>query len=97
MSNELTLIITFVGLTVSLTTLISFVLGRRDKGKQDGLEQGEMSNDIKYVKQTQTDILVSQREILNKLDKTNERVIRLEEQEKTLERRIDKLEKKKGE
>ena len=93
MSNELTFILS---LAVSLITITTFVLGRKEKGKQDGVEQGEMSNDIKYVKQTQTDILVSQREILNKLDKTNERVIRLEEQEKTLERRIDKLEKKKA-
>ena len=93
MSNELSLIIAVVGLVVSLTTIVSFVLGRKDKGRQEGAEQGEMANDIKYVKQTQTDILVSQKEILNKLDKTGERVTRLEEQEKMLERRITKLEK----
>lgn len=94
MSNELSLIIAIIGLLVSLTTIISFVLGRKDKGRQEGEEHGEMVNDIRYIKQVQTDISVGQREILTKLDKTNERVIRLEEQEKTLERRITKLEKK---
>lgn len=93
MSNELSLIIAIVGLFVSLTTIISFVLGRKDKGKKDGVAQGEMINDIKYIKQTQTDIMVGQKEILNKLDKTNERVTRLEEQEKMLEKRVSKLEK----
>ena len=93
MSNELTLIIAIIGLVVSFLTIISFVLGRQDKGRQQGTEQGEMVNDIKYIKQTQTDIMVGQKEILNKLDKTNERVTRLEEQEKMLEKRVSKLEK----
>lgn len=92
MSNELTMIIAIVGLFVSITSIISFVVGRKDKGVKSGEMQGEMHQDIKYIKQTQTDILVSQKEILNKLDETGERVTRLEEQMKSHERRILKLE-----
>lgn len=93
MSNELTLIIAIVGLFVSLISIASFIIGRKDKGEKSGEVQGEMHQDIKYIKQTQTDILVSQKEILNKLDDTTERVTRLEERTKGLERRITKLEK----
>lgn len=93
MSNELTLIIAIVGLLASIIAIITFVLNRKDKGRKDGEAHGEMANDIKYVKQTQTDILVSQKEILNKLDATKERVTRVEETLKSHERRILKLEK----
>lgn len=93
MSNELTLVIAIVGLFVSITSIISFFVARKDKGVKNGEMQGEMHQDIKYIKQTQTDILVSQKEILNKLDETGERVTRLEEQVKSHERRILKLEK----
>ena len=93
MSEELSLIIAIIGVIVSITTLISFVVGRKDKGHREGEEQGEMINDIKYIKQVQTNIAVDQKEILSKLDKTNERVTRVEEQLKSHERRIQKIEK----
>lgn len=92
MSEELSLIIAIVGLVASLIAILSFALGRRDKGREQGKEHGEMENDIKYIKQIQTNIAVDQKEILHKLDKTAERVTRLEEQEKMLERRVNKLE-----
>ena len=102
MSSELTLIIAIVGLCVSMITIISFVTGRRDKGRQDGMEQGELSNSIEYIKQTQTNILIGQKETNTKLDRINEEVIvlkvkeeTLEEKEKDLEKRVEKLERKK--
>ncbi len=93
MSNELTLIIAIVGFCSSLIAIISFVLTRKEKGENKGEEHGEMVQDIKYIKQTQTDILVGQRELTNKLDGTKERVTRIEEQVKMHEKRIQKLEK----
>lgn len=104
MSNELTLIIAIIGVFVSITALITFVLGRKDKGKQEGAEQGKLSNDIEYIKQTQTNILIGQKEMTAKLDKTHDEVIVLkvkteaiEDKEKELEGRVLKLEKKRGE
>ena len=104
MSNELMLIIEIIGVLVAITTLISFVLTRRDKGKQDGKVQGEMTNSLKYIEQTQTNILIGQKEMTAKLDKINEEVIvlkvkeeMLEEKENDLEKRVEKLERKKGE
>lgn len=93
MSNELTLVIALVGLVSSFIAIISFVLTRKEKGENKGEEHGEMVQDIKYIKQTQTDILVGQRELTNKLDGTKERVTRIEEQVKMHEKRIQKLEK----
>ena len=92
MSNELSLIIAVVGLFGSLVAIISFVLTRKEKGENKGEEHGEMVQDIKYIKRTQSDILVGQRELSQKLDGTKERVIRLEEQVKNHESRIKKLE-----
>ena len=104
MSNEMALIIAIVGFCVSILTIISFVLTRREKGKQDGKAQGEMANSLKYIEQTHTTILIGQKEMTAKLDKINEEVIvlkvkeeALEEKEKELEKRVDKLEKKRGE
>ena len=102
MSNELALIIAIVGFCVSILTIISFVLTRREKGKQDGKAQGELTNSLKYIEQTQTTILIGQKEMTAKLDKINEEVIvlkvkeeTLEEKEKDLEKRVEKLERKK--
>ena len=92
MKVDLSIVTALIGLTVSILTVISFVLTRNEKHKNDGVNDGEMHNDIKYIKQTQTDIIVSQKEISNKLDKNNERVTRLEEQVKMHENRINKLE-----
>ena len=104
MSIELAIIIAVIGVTVSITTIISFVLGRKDKGKQEGVEHGEISNNIKYIMQAQTNILLGQKEMTAKLDKVNEEVIilkvkekNLEDKEEALEKRIEKLEKRKGE
>lgn len=101
MSNELVLIIAIIGVAVSFTTLISFVLGRKEKGRQDGMEQGEVSKSLKFIEQTQTNILIGQKEMTAKLDKMNEKVIvlevkekMLEERESELEKRVEKLEKK---
>ena len=96
MSNELTLIIAFVGLIVSLTTIISFVLTRREKGKKEGIEYGELESDIAYIKTAQTNILVSNDKISNKLDTLSEKVIRLEEKYKSIDKRLTKLETSKG-
>lgn len=93
MSLELTIIIAVVGLLVSVLSVISFVSSNKEKSKQDGNKDGEMANDIRYIKNTQQDIIVSQKEISNKLDTNNERVTRLEEQVKVHESRLDKLEK----
>ena len=93
MSLELTIIISVVGLLVSVLSIISFVSSNKDKSKLDGNKDGEMANDIRYIKNTQQDIIVSQKEISNKLDTNNERVTRLEEQVKVHESRLDKLEK----
>ena len=104
MSYELSLIIAIIGVLVSITTLVSFVLTRKEKGKQDGKAQGEMANSLKYIEQAQTNILIGQKELTTKLDKMNEDVIvlrvkeeSLEEKEKDLEKRVEKLERKKGE
>lgn len=93
MSLELTIIIGVVGLLVSVLSVISFISSNKEASKRDGSKDGEMANDIKYIKNTQQDIIVSQKEISNKLDKNNERVTRLEEQVKIHESRLDKLEK----
>ena len=99
MSLELTLIIALVGLLCSVLTIITFVSGRKDKGKQDGVQQGELASSLDYIKTAQTNILIGQKEITNKLDKINEEVIvlkvkekNLEEKEKNLEERVKKLE-----
>lgn len=102
MSNELTTIIAIVGLCVSMLSIITFILNQKTKGRKDGMEQGELSNSIEYIKQTQTNILIGQKETNAKLDRINEEVIvlkvkeeTLEEKEKDLEKRIEKLERKK--
>lgn len=95
MSNELALIIAFVGLIVSITTIISFVLTRREKGRKEGVEYGELESDIAYIKTAQTNILVSNDKISTKLDNLNEKVIRLEEKYKSVDKRLTKLESKK--
>ncbi len=97
MSNELTLIIAIVGLIVSLLTIISFVLTRREKGRKEGVEYGELESDIAYIKTAQTNILVGNDKISTKLDTINEKVIRLEEKYKSVDKRLTKLEIKKGE
>ena len=96
MSTELTLIIAVVGLIVSITTIISFVLTRRDKGRKEGVEYGELESDIAYIKTAQTNILVGNDKISNKLDTLNEKVIRLEEKYKSVDKRLTKLESNKG-
>ena len=93
MSNELAMIISIVGLFSTILAIISFILTRKEKGENKGEAHGEMVQDIKYIKQTQTDILVGQRELTQKLDGTKERVTRIEEQVKMHEKRIQKLEK----
>lgn len=102
MSNELTLIIAIVGLCVSILSIVTFFLNQKTKGKQDGKAQGELTNSLKYIEQTQTTILIGQKEMTAKLDKINEEVIvlkvkeeTLEEKEKDLEKRVEKLERKK--
>ena len=95
MSNELTLLIAFIGLCASIFSIVAFVLSRKDKGEKNGETHGEMVQDIKYIKQTQTDIMVGQKEILNKLDITKERVTRLEEQVKMHDKEINRLKEKK--
>lgn len=95
MSVEFTLIVAIVGLAVSLTTIITFFSKSRKDGKKEGVEYGEIESDIQYIKRTQTDILVGQREITQKLDGVREETIRLDEKYKGLERRVSKLEKDK--
>lgn len=104
MNNDLTMIIAIVGLIASITAIITFILGRKEKGKQDGMEQGEVSKSLKFIEQTQTNILIGQKEMTAKLDKMNEKVIvlevkekMLEDKENDLEKRVEKLEKKRGE
>ena len=104
MGNDLTMIIAIVGLIASITAIITFILGRKEKGKQDGVEHGEIVNSLKYIEQSQTNILIEQKAITTKLDKINEEVIVLkvkekvlEEKENDLEKRVEKLEKKRGE
>lgn len=104
MSNELSLIIALVGFITSIIAIITFVVGRKEKGKQDGVEHGEIVNSLKYIEQSQTNILIGQKETNTKLDKINEEVIVLkvkekvlEEKESDLEKRVEKLEKKRGE
>lgn len=96
MSAELTLIIALIGLAVSITTIISFFRNSRKDGKKEGVEYGEIESDIAYIKRTQTDILVGQREITQKLDGVREDTIRLDEKYKSLDKRVTKLEKEKG-
>ena len=93
MSTELMLIIEIVGLLVCFTTILSFILTRKDKNIKTGEEHGEITNDIKYIKQAQTNILVSQEKISTKLDDMNEKVIRQDEQIKQLDKRVVKIEK----
>ena len=100
MSNELTLVVAVIGLIVSIMTIVTFVLTRKEKGKAEGVEQGEILNSLKYIEQSQTNVLIGQKEMTAKLDKINEEVIVLkvkenilEERESALEERVDKLEK----
>ena len=93
MSYELMLIIEIVGLLVCFTTILSFFLARKDRNIKTGTEHGELTNDIKYIKQAQMNILVSQEKISTKLDNMNEKVIRQDEQIKQLDKRVGKIEK----
>ena len=90
------LIIAFVGLVVSIMTIISFVLTRREKGRKEGVEYGEMEQDIKFIKNAQTNVILGQEKISTKLDAVNEKVIRLEEKYKSVDKRVKKLEDQKG-
>lgn len=96
MSAELTLIIAIIGLVVSILSIVSFIMGRRDKGKQDGEAQGKIANSLKYIEQAQTNILIGQKEVTAKLDKINEEVIVLKVRENNLEERVERLESKRG-
>lgn len=96
MSQELTLIIAIVGLAVSLTAIITFFSKSKKDGKKEGVQYGEIESDIAYIKRTQTDILVGQREITQKLDGVREDTIRLDEKYKSLDRRVTKIEKTLG-
>lgn len=95
MSTELALFIAFIGLAVSITTIITFFTKSKAQGRKDGVEYGEIESDIQYIKRTQTDILVGQREITQKLDGVREDTIRLDEKYKNLDKRVTKLEKEK--
>lgn len=95
MSNELSLIVAIIGLSVSITTIITFFRNSKKDGKKEGVEYGEIESDIQYIKRTQTDILVGQREITQKLDGVREDTIRLDEKYKSLDKRVSKLEKDK--
>lgn len=95
MSNEVALIIAVIGLIVSILSIISFVLTRREKGRKEGVEYGEMEQDIKFIKNAQTNVILGQEKISTKLDVVNEKVIRLEEKYKSVDKRVTKLEKEK--
>jgi hypothetical protein len=95
MSNELTLIIAVVGLCATILGIVTFFKNSKQDGKTEGAEYGEIESDIAYIKRTQTDILVGQRETLKKLDGVKEDTIRLDEKYKSIDKRVTKLEKDK--
>ena len=95
MSNEVALIIAIIGFIVSILSIISFVLTRREKGRKEGVEYGEMEQDIKFIKNAQTSVILGQEKISTKLDIVNEKVIRLEEKYKSVDKRLTKIEKDK--
>lgn len=99
MSNELTLIIAIIGVFGSLASIVvAFSKSKKEdkkEGKEEGVQYGELESDMQYIKRTQTDILVGQREINSKLDGVTERTIRLDEKYKSLDKRVTKLEKDK--
>lgn len=93
MSLELTIIIGVIGVLVSVLSIISFFNNNKQKSKDDGTTQGEMLNDIRYIKNSQQDIIINQKELSKKFDDHTERLIRIEEKVKQHEDRLDKLEK----
>ena len=93
MSLELTIIISVISGLVGVLSIITFFGNNKQKSKDDGAKQGEMLNDIKYIKNTQQDIVLNQKELSKKFDEHTERLIRIEEKVKQHDDRLEKLEK----
>lgn len=92
--SDLALISTVLSVTVAVTTLISFVITRKQNTKKDGIEMGHMQTDIQYIKARVDDVYIIQKETDKKIDGLERRVTALEVEQSANKRRLEKLERK---
>lgn len=90
----------FIG---TLCTIAGFLLGRKKEALEKGQKEGSVSADLKYIKDTMTDLKVSVEKLDIKIDNNQEKintdyknllveVTKLKESDKELHMRVDKLE-----
>lgn len=86
-------IISAIGVIVSiLVTLRKSKKESTDEIKTATIDETTLKSDVDYIKRRVDDTLLSQKELLLKVDGLNERVIRVEESVKSAHKRIDGLE-----
>lgn len=62
-----------LGLVVSFCSISSFFLGRKKAAKEDGIKQGIVESDVKYLREIVDDIKKNQTDLTTKLDEKEQR------------------------
>lgn len=90
---ETALIIILPILTTGLT-IASFFIARTAETHKKGKDDGALKADIQYIKEKVTELVREQERINQTLTDHFERIIRLEESNKAVHKRIDEISKK---
>lgn len=90
-SISITILIAIIGCIVSVGT---FFLGRAKDSEKRGREDGEVKTLLNYIVKVVEEIRIDFRATNLKMDDLATRVVKIEESEKALHRRVDKLEEK---
>lgn len=88
MTNEIW--ISIIGLAISITT---FLIGRASANRADGEKNGYLASDIGYIKAGIDDLKTEIRTLKIEIADLSERLVRVEEQVKIHQNRLDILEK----
>lgn len=83
-----------LALIVSVCTIVTFVINRKKEGYERGFDYGGICEDIKYIRNSCDDTRLDIKDVNRKLDQQNERLIRVEEGQKSDRKRIEVLERK---
>lgn len=89
---ELALIVTVIGLILTVLNILDKLVGNRDRVKREGAKQAITETDVSTIKQGNASILVQLDKMDNKMDNFAERLVRVEESAKSAHKRIDSLE-----
>lgn len=89
MNVEIGIIATLIGISLSY---LGYRKGVLDEYKKKGEHQGNISTDIKYIREKTDDVLLEQKDIRRSLDGYSERLVRVEESSKQAHKRIDGIE-----